>query len=90
MIKDFLYSEMIIEELCKEVIFFINSDEIQKGEFEGNQYILKKIDKENFILYAEYEDKEGRIKDMSGTVQFIHKDKLIEIIEKYIEENEKF
>ena len=83
MIKDFLYSEMSIEELYKEVIFFINSDEIQKGEFEGNQYILKKIDKENFILYAEYEDKEGVVKDMSGTAQFIHKDKLIEMIEKY-------
>ena len=41
MIKDFLYSEMSIEELYKEVIFFINSDEIQKGEFEGNQYILQ-------------------------------------------------
>ena len=90
MIKDFLYSEMSIEELYKEVIFFINSDEIQKGEFEGNQYILKKIDKENFILYAEYEDKEGVVKDMSGTAQFIHKDKLIEIIEKYKKENEKF
>ena len=35
MIKDFLYSEMSIEKLYKEVIFFINSDEIQKGEFEG-------------------------------------------------------
>ena len=86
MIKDFLYSEMSIEELYKEVIFFINSDEIQKGEFEGNQYILKKIDKENFILY----DKEGVVKDMSGTAQFIHKDKLIEIIEKYRKENEEF
>ena len=41
MIKDFLYSEMSIEELYKEVVFFINSDEIQKGEFEGNQYILQ-------------------------------------------------
>ena len=40
MIKDFLYSEMSIEELYKEVTFFINSDEIQKGEFERNQYIL--------------------------------------------------
>ena len=89
-VKDFLYSEMSIEELYKEVLFFINSDEIQKGEFEGNQYILRKIDKENFILYAEYEDKEGRIKEMSGTAQFIHKDKLIETIEKYIKENEKF
>ena len=93
LIKDFLYSEMSIEELYKEVIFFINSDEIQKGEFEGNEYILKKIDKENFILYAEYEDKEyedkeGRIKDMSSTAQFIHKDKLIEIIEKYRKEYE--
>ena len=41
MIKDFLYSEMSIEEVQKEVIFFINSDEIQKGEFEGNRYILQ-------------------------------------------------
>ena len=90
MIKDFLYSEMSIEALYKEVIFFINSDEIQKGEFEGNEYILKKIDKENFILYAEYEDKEGIVKYMSGTARFIYKDKLIEIIEKYRKENEEF
>jgi len=41
LIKDFLYSEMSIEDLYKEIIFFINSDEIQKGEFEGNQYILQ-------------------------------------------------
>ena len=53
MIKDFLYSEMSIEALYKEVIFFINSVEIQKGELEWNQYILRNIDKENFILYAE-------------------------------------
>lgn len=90
MIKDFLYSEMSIQELYEEIIFFINLDEIQKGEFEGNQYILRKIDKENFILFAEYEDKEGKIKDMSGTAQFICKDKLIEIIKKYKKENEKF
>ena len=41
MIKDFLYSEMSIEELYKEVMFFINSDKIQKGKFEVNQYILQ-------------------------------------------------
>jgi len=35
-------------------------------------------------LYAEYEDKKGVVKDMSGTAQFIHKEKLIEMIEKYI------
>ena len=28
MIKDFVYAEMSVEELYKEVIFFINSDEI--------------------------------------------------------------
>lgn len=90
MIKNFLYSEMRIEELYKEIMFFINSDKIQKGEFEGNEYIVKKIDKENFVLYAEYEDEEGTVKDMSGTARFICKDKLIEIIEKYKKENEKF
>ena len=41
MIKDFLYSEMSIEELYKEVMFFINSDKIQKGKCEVNQYILQ-------------------------------------------------
>ena len=89
-IIDFLYSEMSIQGLYKEIIFFINSDEIQKGEFEGNEYIVKKIDKETFILYAEYENEEGRVKDMSGTAQFIHKDKPIEIIEKYKKENGEF
>ena len=65
MIKDFLYSEMSIEELYKEVIFFINSDEIQKGEFEGNEYIVKKIDKEAKVYSIEtVEDMNNVIKDL--------------------------
>ena len=47
--KDEQIEELILSE-SQYSIFFINSDEIQKGKFEGNQYILKKIDKENFIL----------------------------------------
>lgn len=55
MIKDFLYSEMSIEELYKEVIFFITSYEIRKGKFKGNKYIIEKINRDSFMLYIEYQ-----------------------------------
>ncbi len=40
---------------------FINSYEIRKGEFEGNVYIIMKMDRENFIIFLEYDDVEAGI-----------------------------
>lgn len=56
-IEDFLRSEINTQELYNDIIYFITSFHIRNGEFEGNEYIIKKMDKINFIIFSEYEDK---------------------------------
>lgn len=89
MIKDFLYSEMSIEELYKEVIFFITSYEIRKGKFKGNKYIIEKINRDSFMLYIEYQDIQGKIMYTPSIAPIISQNRLIEFIEEYIK-NKKF
>ena len=40
---------------------FINLYEIRKGEFEGNEYVIMKMDRDNFIIFPEYDDGEEGI-----------------------------
>lgn len=56
-LKNFLEAEISSIELLEDMLMFINSNEIRKGEFEGNEYIIYKVDKENFILYPVYDVK---------------------------------
>lgn len=53
-LENFLSSEIQSAELYREMINFIESYEIRRGEFEGNEYIIKKLDRNNFLLYPEY------------------------------------
>jgi len=55
----FLQAEINSQELYEELIKFITSFHIRNGEFEGNEYVIKKMDHENFILFPEYQDKDG-------------------------------
>lgn len=58
-LERFLQSEINTQELYNEIITFITSFHIRNGEFEGNEYIIKKMDQTNFILFPEYEDENG-------------------------------
>jgi hypothetical protein len=51
--KRFLNDEISSQELYEDIFSFINSFHIRNGEFEGNYYIIKKMDRDNFLIYAE-------------------------------------
>jgi len=55
----FLQSEINTQELYDDIMSFILSYHIRNGEFEGNEYIIKKMDQTNFIIFPEYEDEDG-------------------------------
>ena len=50
------------------IINFINLYEIRKGEFEGNEYVSMKMDRDNFIIFPEYDDGEGGILNTLFTI----------------------
>lgn len=39
--------------MYEEIIKFITSAHIRNGEFEGNYFIIKKMDQDNFFIFAE-------------------------------------
>ncbi|MCT4575527.1 MAG: hypothetical protein N4A76_16240 [Firmicutes bacterium] len=49
----FLRDEISSQELYEDIFNFINSSHIRNGEFEANYYIIKKMDADNFLIYAE-------------------------------------
>lgn len=53
-IEDFLNTELTDEGMYNCMFEFIISPEIRNGEFECNEYIVKKMDHHNFIIYKEY------------------------------------
>lgn len=83
-IKDFLQSEINTKEYYGKIIHFITSYEIRKGKFKGNKYIIEKINRDNFMLYIEYQDIQGKIIYTPSIVPIISQNRLIEFIDKYI------
>lgn len=58
-LNKFLQAEINSKEYYESIMNFINLYEIRKGEFEGNEYIIKKMDRDNFIIFPEYDDGEN-------------------------------
>ena len=80
-VEKFLQAEINSKEYYESITTFINSYEIRKGEFEGNEYIIMKMDRDNFIVFPEYDDGEEGVQ--IPFAQSIYRDKLNEEIEKY-------
>lgn len=79
-LENFLRFE-IYEGMYKEIIHFIKSCEIRNGEFECNEFIIKKMDRENFIIYSEYDDGKGGI--MIPDSMSVYKNNLLDEINNY-------
>ncbi len=77
-LKDFLEAEINTKELYDEMVYFINSYEVRRGEFEGNEYVILKMDRENFIIYPEHEDRKGNL-DISFSMAVYKTDLLRQI-----------
>ncbi|WP_085832441.1 hypothetical protein [Clostridium merdae] len=80
-LNSFLRSEINTQELYNDIIAFITSYHIRNGEFEGNEYIIKKMDHANFIIFPEYDDGEGG-KDIHAA-EAVYRNNLIKIINDY-------
>ncbi len=55
-LKRFLQAEINSKDQVDAILSFVDSYEVRKGEYEGNEFIILKIDRDNFILYPEYDD----------------------------------
>lgn len=53
-IEIFLEVEISDQEFYEAIYDFISSYNIRYGEYEGNEFIIKKIDRENFLIFNEY------------------------------------
>lgn len=80
-LKKFLDSEINTQELYDDIIVFIKSYNIRNGEFEGNRFIIKKMDKLNFIIFPEDEYDDGR-REISYSMS-IYKQNLLDEINDY-------
>lgn len=59
MIDAFLEMEINSKEMADEILHFINSFEIRKGEFECNCYVIEKLDLNTFIIYCDLTEPNG-------------------------------
>lgn len=80
-IKGFLQSEINTQELYNDIINFISSYHVRVGEFEGNEYIIKKMDQTNFIIFPEYEDEAGEREIHAA--EAVYRENLIKRINEY-------
>jgi hypothetical protein len=53
-IERFLDDEIQFQELYEDIFNFITSFHIRNGEFEGNYFIIKKMDHDNFFIFPEH------------------------------------
>ena len=80
-LERFLQSEINTQELYDDIIAFLTSYHVRNGEFEGNEYIIKKMDQINFIIFPEYDDGEGG-KEIHAA-EAVYRDNLIKKINEY-------
>ena len=77
-LEGFLEAEINTQELYEDIMSFITSYHIRSGEFEGNEYIIKKMDQTNFILFPEYMDADGE-REIHGAIS-VYRNNLIKEI----------
>ena len=79
--QGFLQYEISNPDLYKSIVEFICSVHIRNGEFECNEYIIKKMDQQNFFIYPEYEYPDGH-REMQPVISIYRKHLLQAIQEK--------
>lgn len=79
--EGFLQSEINTQDLYNDIMYFITSYHVRNGEFEGNEYIIKKMDQTNFIIFPEYEDEDGEREIHAA--EAVYRENLIKRINEY-------
>lgn len=60
---------------------FITSYYVRNGEFEGNEYVINKIDQTNYIIFSEYKYEDG-IREIHAA-EVAYRENLIKRINEY-------
>jgi hypothetical protein len=85
-ISDFLQTEITDQDFYDGIMDFITHGNIRIGEYECNEYIIKKMDQTNFIIFSEYtfrDEDEDYPPRIIPSATSIYRDKLIERINEY-------
>lgn len=82
---DFLRSEICSQELYEDIMNYVLSYHIRSGEFVCNEYVIKKMDQVNYIIFAEYVNRDGTQREINKTIS-VYRDNLLEEINKYAKE----
>lgn len=83
--RNFLRSEICNQEFYEDIMNYILSYHIRSGEFVCNEYIIKKMDQVNYIIFAEYVSRDGAQREISKTIS-VYRDNLLDEINKYAKE----
>lgn len=79
--KNFLEIEISYQEMYDEILYFIDSYDIRCGELECNEYVIRKIDRDNFLVFNEYVRLDGK-KEVFDSFS-VSKESFKKIIEDY-------
>ena len=60
------------QDFYDELIWFIASYEIRRGEFRRNQFVIEKVDRINFIVYLEEKNQDGDIEILYAMSAYNH------------------
>lgn len=80
-LNDFLQTEISYQDWYDAIYNFIIDANIRSGEYEGNQYVIKKLDRLNFIVFAEDIFGENKKREIHSTFSLFRKELLIAINE---------
>ena len=81
-VSDFAFHELSDCKAAKAILDFVLDFDIRCGEYEGNSYVIKKLNREDCIIMLEHQYPNGNI-DIPWVTE-ISKIALKDIIEKYI------
>ena len=78
-IEDFLYVEMMDLETYKTIYDFIDLDNFRYGEYEGNQYVIRKMNHK----YVQIEDEVATENTGVPSIEVFRRGHLLQILREY-------
>ncbi|WBW98366.1 hypothetical protein [Oceanirhabdus sp. W0125-5] len=80
-LSNFLQDEISDQEFYDAIYDFIIDQNIRSGEYEGNIFIIKKLDRLNFVIFEEHCYREDKQREIYNAISLFRKDILIAINE---------
>lgn len=76
MISEFLIDEVSNQECYDSIYNFIADQNIRTGEYEGNIFVIKKMDRLNFIIFKEFSYQKNGLREIHNAKSIFRKDLL--------------